>query len=260
MNELCERCSRVQVASGSGWKAYLGDAYATLAQLPADSVDAVITDPPYATGANQASGRAGMSSVDKYRSSGAKPMVPIDGDSLLPEQWSRMMGLIMREAWRVAAPGAIAVCFCDWRNVSVMSEVLGRSGWATKGLAVWDKGRGSRPIKNGFRLQTELILWSRKAGGCQNATSPPVYLDGVLRCNLVNGNVKEHLTQKPIALMRELMRLAPAGGVVLDPFQGAGTTGVAALEAGLQYIGMESVAHYHGIACARLAAAEAARA
>ena len=65
------------------------------------------------------------------------------------------------------------------------------------------------------------------------------------------GNV--HPTVKPVALMRWLCRLVtPPGGLVLDPFAGSGTTGVAALQEGLRFAGCEREAEYAKIARARL--------
>ena len=62
-----------------------------------------------------------------------------------------------------------------------------------------------------------------------------------------------HPTVKPIALMRYLCRLiTPPGGVVLDPFTGSGTTGMAALAEGLSFIGIEREAEYFEIAKARI--------
>jgi DNA modification methylase len=71
-----------------------------------------------------------------------------------------------------------------------------------------------------------------------------------------------HPTVKPIELMRWLVRLAcPAGGVVLDPFCGSGSTGVAALLEQRQFVGVERERDYVEIACARLShwAEQAAR-
>lgn len=63
-----------------------------------------------------------------------------------------------------------------------------------------------------------------------------------------------HPTVKPLALMRWLVRLAtPPGGVVLDPFTGSGTTGVAAVMEDRMFLGLEREAAYVDIACARLA-------
>jgi site-specific DNA-methyltransferase (adenine-specific) len=58
---------------------------------------------------------------------------------------------------------------------------------------------------------------------------------------------------KPIALMRWLVRLVtPPGGIVLDPFAGSGTTGIACALEGLNFIGIEREAEYAEIARARM--------
>lgn len=62
-----------------------------------------------------------------------------------------------------------------------------------------------------------------------------------------------HPTVKPVDLMRWLVRLVtPLGGTVLDPFLGSGTTGVAALQEGCRFIGIEREAQYVEIAKARI--------
>ena len=61
------------------------------------------------------------------------------------------------------------------------------------------------------------------------------------------------MTGKPTELMQALVRICPAGGVVLDPFAGSGSTGVGALLEGRQFIGFEREAAYVEIAAKRLA-------
>lgn len=71
------------------------------------------------------------------------------------------------------------------------------------------------------------------------------------------GATNAHPTVKSIALMDWLIRLVtPPGGVVLDPFLGSGTTGVAAVKGGFGFIGIEREAEYLAIARARIEAAE----
>ena len=68
------------------------------------------------------------------------------------------------------------------------------------------------------------------------------------------GDFNDHVTVKPLALMRWLCTLVtPPGGIVLDPFMGSGTTGVAALQSGFRFIGIESDPHYFDIASRRIA-------
>lgn len=72
------------------------------------------------------------------------------------------------------------------------------------------------------------------------------------------GEGNNHPTVKPLALMRWLVRLVtPPGCTVLDPFAGSGSTGVAALEEGMQFVGIELGDEYARIAKDRLADAVA---
>lgn len=246
------RAQHEHVAHGAGWTAYLGEATHVLRGLESESVDCVITDPPYGTGANTVAGRL-SSPISKYRGSGVKSSLPsIAGDAMLPDAWAEMMTSVMAHALRVCRPGADALWFCDWRGYPSLARIAGNAGFGLKGLVVWDKGLGTRPFKNGFRAQSELILWVRKGGPVDR--DPPVYLDGVF--SHASPRRVHHMTEKPVALMRDLVEICPPGGVVLAPFQGSGTTGVAALQSGRRYIGIECVSEYHAIACKRLKEAE----
>lgn len=69
------------------------------------------------------------------------------------------------------------------------------------------------------------------------------------------GNI--HPTVKPLALMRYLVRLVTRkGGTVLDPFMGSGTTGIAAIQEGMEFVGIERDPHYLEIASRRIAEAK----
>jgi site-specific DNA-methyltransferase (adenine-specific) len=66
----------------------------------------------------------------------------------------------------------------------------------------------------------------------------------------------EHQTEKPIPLMRELVGLfTQPDSIILDPFMGSGTTGVAAVKLGRRFIGVEIEPRYFDIACRRIAEA-----
>ena len=71
------------------------------------------------------------------------------------------------------------------------------------------------------------------------------------------GREREHITEKPMGVMRDLAKQCIRGGVVLDPFGGASTTGCAALLEGRRFIGIETSPAYFEIACRRLAETEA---
>ena len=65
---------------------------------------------------------------------------------------------------------------------------------------------------------------------------------------------KHHVTGKPTAVMQRLVRICPRGGVVLDPFAGSATTGVAALPEGRCFAGVEIAGEYVAIGRDRLGA------
>jgi len=67
------------------------------------------------------------------------------------------------------------------------------------------------------------------------------------------GPDNQHPTVKPISLMRWLVRLVtPPGGLVLDPFTGSGSTGVASVQEGFNFVGIEREAEYVEIAKRRI--------
>jgi DNA modification methylase len=93
--------------------------------------------------------------------------------------------------------------------------------------------------------------------GCNGDTHYEEQNSGDSKNNLGNKNFNIHPTVKPIKLMQYLVRLiTPPNGIVLDPFNGSGTTGIAAKLEGLNYVGLELDAEYCKISEARIAAWE----
>ncbi|MDM4015964.1 DNA-methyltransferase [Roseiconus lacunae] len=212
----------------------------------------MIADPPYGTGANNIAARL-QSSAAKYQQTGTKNKLPaFAGDSMLPDAWRSMMRGVLVQCDRILKPGGDALLFCDWRSMHEMIGVAGSVGLGIRTVAVWDKNN-SRPSKNGFRPQSEFIIHARKAGKLDRNRA--VYLPGVFR-HTTRFNNKRHVTEKPLGLMLDLMKIAPEGGTVCDPFQGSGTTGEAAIRTGRNYLGVELTAHYHAVAVERLEAAQ----
>ena len=66
-----------------------------------------------------------------------------------------------------------------------------------------------------------------------------------------------HPTQKPVAVMKWVIDLCPKADTILDPFMGSGTTGVAAVQMGRKFIGIEREPKYFDIACERIEHAQA---
>lgn len=155
------------------------------------------------------------------------------------------------EALRVVKPTGALLVFCDWRMLPNLSPAIESSGWRYQNLVVWDKG--SMGLGAGFRCQHEIILHF-------TAGAPEYYDRGtpnVLTFPRVSAKEREHQTQKPVELLQRLLRVVcPPGGLVVDPFAGSGTTGVAALKEGRRFIGIERDDEYVEIARARLSHAQ----
>jgi DNA modification methylase len=292
------------------WGLLEGDALTVLANLPENSVDSVVCDPPYGI------------------SFGAQPWDSFGGDgspSKAFEGWTRSWAV---EAARMLKPGGHVVAFGAPRTFHRLVVGIEEAGLEVRDTLVWIFAQGlpkSRRLPEGrattLKPAYEPILLARKplegntatnlekwgtgalnieaagigaerfwpanvalshspdcpAGmidngnsgpsrlfycakasraereaGCETLPRHPVALyTGKRSSPRLVGNL--HPTVKPVSLMRWLVRLiVPAGGTVLDPFTGSGSTGVAAVLENRMFVGIERESRYVDIACARL--------
>ncbi|MFC9085342.1 DNA-methyltransferase [Nocardiopsis dassonvillei] len=230
-----------------------GDALTVLPTLPTASVDAVITDPPYNAGGRTPAERRAQTARDKYVSGNALHDLPdFAGESRDQRGYRYWLALVLCESLRTTRPGGSALVFTDWSQLPVTSDALQAAGWTWRGIIPWHK-KIARPTKNGFKRSCEYVLWGSHGEPLRH--SPPIYLPGILEGSQPRGAERQHITQKPLAVMRELVRIAPEGGTVLDPCAGAGSTGAAALAEGRNFVGVELTRHYANVARERLTAA-----
>ncbi len=244
----------------SGITIYHGEACATLTALPEASVDLLLTDPPYSSGGMFRSDRA-LDPKDKYRGWSQNR----DGSSRPPTAEYGSFGGDGRDqrsfaawvaAWSFAAlhathPSGSAFLFTDWRQLPTATDAIQLGGWIWRGIVVWDKGVG-RPMVGRFRNHLEFVVW-----GTNGAHQGPhgEYPSTLIAVPTVPHRERNHVTQKPVALIKQLLRVvaAPAPMTVLDPFMGTGATLVAAKELGHRAIGVEIDERYCEIAAKRLA-------
>lgn len=248
----------VPVTCESDYRLIQGDALEELRKLPDASVDAVVTDPPYSSGGHFRSERVNRTTDEKYTISqrqGKRPSFSGDHmDQLAHARWSHRW---LSEVRRVSREGGYLCCFTDWRQLPTLSDAIQHAGWIWRGVNVWDKTEAAKaPHLGYFGYQCEFIAWAtngkvlRKpklaAGG--EGRMPGCYRRAVSRSN------KFHQTGKPADVMEWLVKCCPPGDLVLDPFAGSGSTGVACILAGRRFLGIELLPEYHAIASARLAA------
>lgn len=228
---------------------YQGDALAVLSTLERDSVDAVLTDPPYSSGGVTLVARQ-TDPAQKYQQSGTKRQYPpMLGDAKDQRSWTMWCTLWLGECWRVARNGAPLMVFTDWRQLPALSDAVQAAGWAWRGIIAWDK-RSSRPQIGKFRQQCEYVLFASKGRFIAHtgACLPGMYSYPVI------SSQKVHLTSKPVALIEDLLAVTAPQASILDPFMGGGSVGEACIRTGRGYTGVELSPEYFEISCNRLKA------
>lgn len=204
-------------------------------------------------------------------------------------EWTYKWG---KEIFRVLKPGSYILVFNSSRTVAHVQIALERAGFYARDIIVWRKNSGipkginlSKKLKkdgykdaekwNGwhscFRSEWEAIALLQKPLEENYPTTVKKWGVGVLKTvNEGSGfksNVFEniprdekqdfnmHCTVKPTSLIKQLIELTiplEKERIVLDPFMGSGTTAIAALELGVQYLGYELVPQYKKIAESRI--------
>lgn len=230
---------------------YRSNALDMLRGLPDKSVDLFFTDPPYSSGGLHASTRA-QTPGQKYIGGDVKTVYPeFHHDNKDQRSWTFWCMSWLGEAFRATKDSGQLVCFVDWRQLPSLTDAIQGAGFIWRSIAVWDKmSGGARPRLGGFSQQAEFMVWATKGAV---PTDHKVHLPGVFSERLPRP--KRHMTEKPMGLAREVVRLVPPGSVVCDPFAGSGTFLVAAKEAGHRWIGCELEPSYHQGANERLMAA-----
>lgn len=227
---------------------YHGDALSVIPEV--EPFDALVTDPPYSSGGLHRSDRmAGV--VTKYVSSSTLAVRhEFSGDNRDQRSYLAWVSLWMTAALNRAKPGASCCLFTDWRQLPITSDAVQAGGWVWRGLAVWDKTLKARPTAGSFTAQAEYIVWG--TAGLREARQLGFQIPGVFSWPAPDNSTRQHITQKPIEVMRWVMSTTPENGVVLDPFMGSGTTLRAALDTGRRAIGIEIEERYAEIAARRL--------
>ena len=240
------------VKKGKRYEFYLGDARVVLPFID-KKVDAIITDPPYNSGGTTLKERM-RNSTAKYVNSGTvyKSFPEIAFDGIPEEEWENMLLSVFRLATTKLKQKGLMAVFSDWRRLSKIVSLMRQAGIEVKGVVVWDKGEGSRPVKGGFRLQTEFIVWGRKDG---QGEVPEVYAPGLVKRPTLTR--KQHITQKPVEVVEHILQVVPNKSVILDPFAGVATTGIASIKKGHYFVGIEIVPEYFLLGSQNLTEAEA---
>jgi site-specific DNA-methyltransferase (adenine-specific) len=215
----------------------LGDCLSILPTLLDGSIDAVVADPPYSSGGAFRGDRLmDPNSSAKYVKNKTKAVRrSFSGDTRDQRGYLAWLGVWLSMCLRSTKTGGLVCVFTDWRQIATTIDAIQVGGWVYRGIVAWDKTEAALPLSGRFRAQCEYIIWGSK--GPRPANSELGCHPGVFRSRGVIN--KKHIAEKPVELMEALIRNTPEGGIILDPFMGSGTTGVACVRLGRSFVGAE---------------------
>ena len=203
-----------------------GDCLKVLPTLADNSIDLILTDPPY--GFN-------------YLSRSTKlPLVRIanDGRTAIP---------LLREALTLVYPklkaDGVGLMFTNWQCYTAMAAVVEEEGYEIKNVLIWEKNAWSRgDLKGNWGYSYEMVMYFKKK---QTLPKFRRFLHGkregnILKFKKLPTNSMQHPTEKPVELLTYLVEKTTAiNDTVLDMFAGVGSTGVAAQQTKRQSILIE---------------------
>lgn len=232
-----------------------GNCMDVLKGLEPNCADLVLIDPPYSSGGLFAGDRK-QDTRTKYTScefNGAARFPNFSGDNMDQRSFVQFIGTISGALREITKDGGAIAAFIDWRNLPAMTDAIQMGGWVWRGIVVWDKGV-TRNIPGRFRNDCEYIVWGtngRKEVDWKAAKGKRA-MPGLYRINSVGTKSRRHQTEKPVELLKALCRICPEGGTVVDCFMGSGSTGVACVEEGRDFIGIELNDEYYETAVRRI--------
>ena len=233
---------------------YHGDALEVLAELEI-SVDAVVTDPPYASGSRKEAQRSSSGAMVRGTVWAERP---IDNDQMTSTGFVWLIRETVLRALPLLVDGGSVLSFIDWRQWPNLVGALETCNLRVQNMVVWDKGVIG--MGNGFRNRHELICHAARGVPSVTDRGTPNVLEFAPDQTViaVRREVETfHPSPKPVALMERLLAVVTApGDLVLDPFAGGGATLIAAKRTGRRAIGIESSIDHCRTIAARLGSIE----
>ena len=211
-----------------------GDAVAWLRALPAASVDLVITDPPYESLEKHRA--IGTTTRLKHSKASSNDWFSIFPNSRFPE--------LFAEVYRVLKKDSHFYLFCDPETMFVAKPLAEQAGFKFWHQIIWDK----KKIGMGYhyRARYECVLFFEKGKRKLNDLG----VSDIIECPRINGG---YPAEKPPEVSEVLVKQSTAPGqLVIDPFMGSGSAGVAAVRNGRDFLGNDLCAEAIEITRARL--------
>lgn len=221
-----------------------GDAYSLIKELKKENlkVNHIITDPPY--NISKSNNFSTMKNPRKGVNFGNWDF-DFDLYSWIPEYVD------------ILDKNGSMIIFCSYRFISQIINELERNQMVVKDVLIWQKSNPMpRNINRRYVQDSEFAIWAvkEKSAWVFNKPIDVPYLRAFYKTSTVAGKERtKHPTQKSLALMEQIIEVhTNPNEIILDPFMGSGTTGVAALNKNRNFIGIELDPEYYDIALNRI--------
>lgn len=203
----------------------LGDCLERMKEIPDGSVDAVITDPPYSTWSGGTSSKGlhhrWLGSIHK------------NNDGKIFKHNSIHVSAYIHELYRVLKASGQCYLMVNNKNLKEFLIHIEEAGFVFHNLLVWKKNNIA--ANRWYMKNLEYVLFMSKRPS-KTINNPGT--NQVLEFDIVRNRV--HPTEKPVELLRVFVENSTLpGDVVIDPFMGSGSTGLACVATGRRFIGVE---------------------
>ena len=220
----------------------LGDSYKLIKEIPDNSIDLVIIDPPYQIDNTKAGGKSDLARSIQGMNNEIKEKNLTNGfDFSILEDLVRVMKNINCYVW------------CNHKQIPQYLEYFVNQLNCNFDILIWNKTNAMPLFNNKYLTDKEYCLYFRKNAYC----NPSCYEDAktvfYMPINAKDKKMYKHPTIKPLKIIETLVKNSSReGDVVLDCFMGSGTTGVACKKLNRSFIGFEIDEEYYQIAKDRI--------
>ena len=230
---------------------YNGDSLEVLKTIEPNSIDLILTDPPYNLGE--------FSKKRNYNVQNMRDNTFVESgwDNVNREDWNSLMGSLFEQLSRISKVGTNLIMFMSFLRVETIVDMAERHGFYYKTVGVWHK---TNPMPRNMNLHFVnsnecwlYFVYKKRTGTFNN--NGKLLLDYIESTVTPLSEKKEgkHPTQKPLSVIEYLVSvLSNEKDTVLDPFMGSGTTGVACKNLNRNFIGIELNKDYYDIADRRI--------
>ena len=232
------------IIEDKNYKLYLGNAYTIIDELIKNEikVNHIITDPPY-----------NISHENNFNTLKC-PRQGVDFG-----EWDKNFDLF---SWipkyeKILDNNGSIIIFCSYRYISFIIKTMEESDLEVKDILVWRKTNPMpRNITRRYVQDMEFAIWGVKKGSkwVFNKDKNKPYMRSLFETSTVSGNERtKHPTQKSLQLMEDIIKIhTNENDIIIDPFMGSGTTGLACLNLNRNFIGIELDKEYFNLAIERL--------